>query len=228
MRRIGRIAAGAARSLAAASWSGRDGATYTSATLDASTQAGTTTTIKASLDPNDDATASVRIFAPAERSSTTTQAPGHDARHRSRRIVKALDLAGADLPLEGRSSWRHPGRCAGRIADRVHPDGDADRDVGDGSLGRRADAASSDVPPRSLAPQTAFGPAYIQICLPPPDVPAGTPGRATFGAKVYSAELAVNGVFSAATSGAWICALDAVQPGSRLGEPRRARSRPRP
>ena len=52
--------------------------------------------------------------------------------------------------------------------------------------------------------QAALGPAYIQICLPPPDVPAGTPGRATFGAKVYSAELAINGVFSTATSGAWI------------------------
>lgn len=35
----------------------------------------------------------------------------------------------------------------------------------------------------------------IQICLPPPDVPAGTPGRATFGAKLVSATL-VTDVFS--------------------------------
>lgn len=35
----------------------------------------------------------------------------------------------------------------------------------------------------------------IQICLPPPDVPAGTPGRATFGAKLVSATL-VSDVFS--------------------------------
>ena len=35
----------------------------------------------------------------------------------------------------------------------------------------------------------------IQICLPPPDVPAGTPGRATFGAKLVSATL-LSDVFS--------------------------------
>ncbi len=36
----------------------------------------------------------------------------------------------------------------------------------------------------------------IKICLPPPDVPAGTPGRASLGAKVTSATLSLN-VFSA-------------------------------
>jgi hypothetical protein len=51
--------------------------------------------------------------------------------------------------------------------------------------------------------QTALGPAYIQVCLPPPDVPAGSPGRATFGAKLYSAELTINGVFSTAR-GTWL------------------------
>ena len=35
----------------------------------------------------------------------------------------------------------------------------------------------------------------IQICLPPPDVPSGTPGRATFGAKLVSATF-VSEVFS--------------------------------
>jgi hypothetical protein len=47
-------------------------------------------------------------------------------------------------------------------------------------------------------------PAYIQICLPPPDVPAGTPGRATFGAKLYSAELSLLGVFRLVPEGVWI------------------------
>jgi hypothetical protein len=35
----------------------------------------------------------------------------------------------------------------------------------------------------------------IQVCLPPPDVPAGTPGRATFGAKLVSATI-LSDVFS--------------------------------
>jgi hypothetical protein len=38
----------------------------------------------------------------------------------------------------------------------------------------------------------------ITICLPPPDVPAGTPGRASLGAKLVSATLSVTDVFSAA------------------------------
>jgi hypothetical protein len=52
--------------------------------------------------------------------------------------------------------------------------------------------------------QAALGPAYIQVCLPPPDVPVGTPGRATFGAKLYSAELSIAGVFGAVPVGAWV------------------------
>jgi hypothetical protein len=61
--------------------------------------------------------------------------------------------------------------------------------------------------------QAALGPAYIQICLPPPDLPVGTPGRATFGAKVYSAELAINGVFSVVSVGAWVGFWTPFNPG---------------
>ena len=61
------------------------------------------------------------------------------------------------------------------------------------------------------AGERSAGPAFIAICLPPPDVPAGTPGRATFGAKVYSAELTINGVFSTVASGRVDSILDAVQ-----------------
>jgi hypothetical protein len=61
--------------------------------------------------------------------------------------------------------------------------------------------------------QTALGPAYLQICLPPPDVPVGTPGRASFGAKLYSAELAINGVFSRVAAGAWVAFWTPYNPG---------------
>ena len=61
--------------------------------------------------------------------------------------------------------------------------------------------------------QAALGPAYIGICLPPPDVPAGTPGRSTFGAKVYSAKLTINGVFSPVPLGAWIAFWTPYNPG---------------
>jgi hypothetical protein len=62
--------------------------------------------------------------------------------------------------------------------------------------------------------QAALGPAYIQVCLPPPDIPAGTPGRAVFGAKLYSATLTITGVFSTVPTGAWVAIWTPYTPGA--------------
>src|SRR3990172_5100345 len=83
-------------------------AAYTSAKLQI-TQAGTISTIKASLSPDDDPTASVRIYAPSGTQLTTSQAPG-TVLGPVKAIVKALDLAGADLPLEGQLLVAAPGQ----------------------------------------------------------------------------------------------------------------------
>ena len=83
-------------------------AAYTSAKLEV-TQTATGVVIKASLDPNDDPTARVAISAPAGTGLTTTQAPG-TVLGPVRAIVKALDLAGADLPLEGQLVVAAPGQ----------------------------------------------------------------------------------------------------------------------
>ena len=186
-------------------------AAYTSAKLEVR-QAGSATTIKASLDPNDNPTASVRIFAPAGTQLTTSQAPG-TVLGPVKAIVKALDLAGADLPLEGQLIVAAPGQIA--------PASQA------ACLGPTAPLASwimilsaagqtLPVPTYLVATagaQTALGPAYIQVCLPPPDIPPGTPGRATFGAKLYSAELGINGVFGAVSVGAWVSFWTPYNPG---------------
>jgi hypothetical protein len=186
-------------------------AAYTSAKLEVR-QAGSVATIKASLDPNDDPTASVRIFAPAGTQLTTNQAPG-TVLGPVKAIVKALDLAGADLPLEGQLIVAAPGQIA--------PASQA------ACLGATAPLASwimilsaagqtLPVPTYLVATtgaQTALGPAFIQVCLPPPDIPPGTPGRATFGAKLYSAELAIKGVFSAVSTGAWVSFWTPYKPG---------------
>ncbi len=186
-------------------------AAYTSAKLEVR-QAGSATTIKASLSPDDDPTASVRIFAPTGTQLTTNQAPG-TVLGPVKAIVKALDLAGADLPLEGQLIVAAPGQIA--------PASQA------ACLGATAPLASwimilsaagqtLPVPTYLIATagaQAALGPAYIQVCLPPPDIPVGTPGRATFGAKLYSAELAINGVFSAVPVGAWVAFWTPYKPG---------------
>jgi hypothetical protein len=177
-------------------------AAYTSPKLEVR-RAGAAAAIKVSLSPDDDPTASVRIFAPAGTQLTTTQAPGTELGPVTA-IVKALDLAGADLPLEGRVVVAAPGQ--------VPPAAQSACLQGATPLATwvlvLSAAGQTLTVPAYLAPtsgaQTALGPAYIAVCLPPPDVPAGTPGRATFGAKLYSAELTISGVFSTVPVGAWV------------------------
>jgi hypothetical protein len=186
-------------------------AAYSSPTL-AVTQSGATTTVKASLNPNDDATASVRIFVPAGTQLTTTQAPG-TVLGPVESIVKALDLAGADLPINGQLVVAAPGQVPAAVqagcTGGVTP-------LATWVMVLSAAGTALQVPtflvPTSGA-QVALGPAYIGICLPPPDVPAGTPGRSTFGAKVYSATLTINGVFSPVALGAWVAFWTPYNPG---------------
>ena len=166
------------------------------------TQAGSNSTIKVLLSPDDDPTASVRIYAPSGTQLTTSQAPG-TVLGPVKALVKALDLAGADLPLEGQLVVTAPGQIPAAVVAQCT--GGA-TPLAIWAMVLTAAGQTLTVPTYlvpTAAAQTALGPAYIQICLPPPDLPPGTPGRATFGAKVYSAELAVNGVFSA-VAGAWV------------------------
>lgn len=178
-------------------------AAYTSPTLRV-TQTATGVVVRASLDPNDDPTARVTIVAPSGTQLTTSQAPGA-VLGPVRAIVKALDLAGADLPLEGQLVVAAPGQvptaaqtaCVGPVTP-----------LATWVMVLTAAGQTLSVPTYLISTAGSvfapLGPALIAICLPPPDVPAGTPGRATFGAKVYSAELTINGVFSRVATGAWI------------------------
>jgi hypothetical protein len=176
-------------------------------------QTGAAVTVKASLSPNDDPTASARIFAPIGSQLTTSQAPG-TVLGPVKAIVTALDLGGADLPLEGQLLVAAPGQvpaatqaaCLQSVAPNAT-----------WVMVLSAAGQTLTVPTYLVAttgPQAALGPAYIQVCLPPPDVPTGTPGRATFGAKLYSAELTIGGVFGAVPAGAWIAFWTPYTPGA--------------
>jgi len=181
-------------------------AQYSSATL-AVTQAGPVATIKASLSPNDDPTASVRIVTPAGTQITTSQAPGTTLGP-VKAIVKALDLAGADLPLEGQLVVAAPGQVPAATVAACTGD---QTPTATWVMVLSAAGQTLQVPTYLIG--STGGQAYIQICLPPPDVPAGTPGRATFGAKVYSAQLTIGGVFTSVPSGAWVGLWTPYNPG---------------
>jgi hypothetical protein len=47
----------------------------------------------------------------------------------------------------------------------------------------------------TAGPEQALGAYKLSICLPPPDVPIGTPGRSANGAQVLDAKFTVNGIF---------------------------------
>lgn len=184
-------------------------AAYTSPKLEVR-QAGSTTVIKAALSPDDDATASVRIYAPTGTQLTTNQAPG-TAVGTVDALVKALDLGGANLPFKGQILVAPPGA--------VPPDVQAACTQGVTPLATwllALTAAGQNVNvPAFLVPTSAgnASPAYIGICLPPPDVPQGSPNRAVFGAKLYNSTLTVKGVFSPVAVGAWVSVWTPYNPG---------------
>ena len=69
-------------------------------------------------------------------------------------------------------------------------------------------------------PASAFASSSIQACLPPPDVPPGTPGRATFGFKLTQVDFKVQNDLLERRDGpaALARARDAVQPRPRDAE----------
>jgi hypothetical protein len=172
-------------------------AAYTSAKFEV-TQAGTTTTIKASVDPSDDPTAMLQIIVPSGTHVTSNQAPGM-ALGRVRAIVRALDLGGTDLALSGQVLVAAPGQVSAAV--RVACIGDTP-------------VEATWVLALSGGDQQLAVPVYfvtwprpyvnIYICFGPPDVPMGTPGRAPFGAKLSSLEATFTGVFRNVSAGTWV------------------------
>ena len=173
-------------------------AAYTSAKFEV-TQAGTTTTIKASVDPNDDPTAMLQIILPSGMKVTTNQAPG-TALGRVRAVVRALDLAGEDLQLEGQVLVAAPGQVSAAVQEAC--------------IARHQNVAATWVLALSAAGRQLAIPAFfaapqgsnvnvIYVCFGPPDVPVGTPGRAPFGAKLSSLEATLTGVFGTLSAGTW-------------------------
>jgi hypothetical protein len=68
----------------------------------------------------------------------------------------------------------------------------------------------------TTGPEQSLGAYKLSICLPPPDVPAGTPGRAFQGAQLLDALFTVNGVFTTPTGGgllAWDTLFTPYNPG---------------
>jgi hypothetical protein len=69
---------------------------------------------------------------------------------------------------------------------------------------------------KTAGAEQTLGEYKISICLPPPDVPVGTPGRSAQGAQVLDARFTVNGIFTTPTGGGllrWDALLTPYNPG---------------
>src|SRR6478752_2718754 len=143
----------------------------------------------------DDPTAKVQIYIPAGY-QIGTPAAGTKLGDVTA-TAAAADLGGAILPLTGELQ-----------AVAANPTGAAQCQVAASqywNLHLTAAGQTLDIPLYVVAAnanETAAGyQAKLVVCLPPPDVPAGTPGRAQFGAKLLSASFSVSAITQPTATG---------------------------
>ena len=181
-------------------------ATYSSPKVTVA-QTATTTTLVASASGTDDATGFVAIYIPAGTTITANQKPGATIGVAKARF-NALALGGAALALQGPITVAAPGSVPPtQQADCIQ----TETPLATWLIGLSAGGKTINLPAyliKTVAQEKAvFGVAKLVFCLAPPDLPVDN-GGAPFGAKFLSAQLAVNGVFGAATGGpfytAWI------------------------
>jgi len=114
--------------------------------------------------------------------------------------ASAADLGGAVLPATGELDAIAPTAATNAAAAQcgVSPSQTW-------NLHLTAAGQSLDIPlfvVAGAAPEVAAGyQTKLVVCLPPPDVPVGTPGRATFGAKLLSASFTSSAVIQPVASG---------------------------
>ena len=168
----------------------------------------TSVTIRYTVAATDDPTAKLTFYAPTGYTASLAQAAGTTLGTVTAQGT-ATDLGGAILPLTGTVQARGasgtftsaPGgqptpltagatQCTGTPTHTAY-----------WVLILQAAGQTLELPVYVDAPAagtgaSAFASASIQACLPPPDVPTGTPGRASFGFKLTQVDFKVNGVFT--------------------------------
>ena len=168
-------------------------------------------TISYAVEATDDPTAKLTFYAPTEYSAALAQPAAQNIGTVTAQGT-AADLGGALLPLTGTVQVR--------AASGTYLSGTTQVPIAQAStlctgtathtaywvLILQAAGQTLELPvfvdsPAVGAGASTFASTSIQACLPPPDVPPGTPGRATFGFKLTKVDFKVNGVFSSAGTG---------------------------
>ena len=168
-------------------------------------------TIRYTVSATDDPTAKLTFYAPTGYSASLAAAAGTTLGTVTAQGT-AADLGGALLPLTGTVQARAAGGTYLSGTTQVPIAAAATQCTGTPAhtaywvLILQAAGQTLELPvfvdsPAVGTGASAFATSSIQACLPPPDVPTGTPGRATFGFKLTQVDFKVNGVFTSAGSG---------------------------
>lgn len=114
--------------------------------------------------------------------------------------ASAADLGGAVLPLTGELDAIAPTAATNTAAAQCGVSPSQTWDLHLTAAGQTLDIPLFVV--AGAAPEAAAGyQTKLVVCLPPPDVPVGTPGRATFGAKLLSASFSASAITQPVASG---------------------------
>jgi hypothetical protein len=151
------------------------------------------TTIHVSIPQTTDGIAAVNIYVPSGYGATLGQAAGTSIGN-----VDATALAhdgGLTLPLSGPVTTDDPAK---HTSDACSPGTNAAVWNMNLSVAGQTLVVPIYVNP-TAGPATALGAYNLRICLPPWDVPAGTPGRAFNGAQLLDAKFTVNKILTTPT-----------------------------
>jgi hypothetical protein len=185
-------------------------AAYTSPSLRV-TDDRTSVTIRYTVSATDDPTAKLTFYAPTGYTASLAQPAGTTLGTVTAQGT-AADLGGALLPLTGTVQVRAANGTYLSGTTQVPIAAAAQQCTGTPThtaywvLILQAAGQTLELPvfvdsPAAGTGASAFATASIQACLPPPDVPTGTPGRATFGFKLTQVDFKVNNVFTSAGNG---------------------------
>jgi hypothetical protein len=170
---------------------------------------GPSTTIEIVHDDLDDAAEDLAIFAPAGYEVALAEPIGTTI-GTARGLVTAPDLGLARIVVTGGITVRSPDSLVRPAEETVSLEEAAERCTGTPShaafwvLTLKGSGATLELPlfvDRAAATAARFASATIRACLPPPDLPAGRPGRAPLGYELASMAITLRGVFGAAPAG---------------------------
>jgi len=199
MKRTNRVALLACAAIASLAFAGSALASFAPKIVVSATGAsGGATRLGVLVGNADDPTAKASFYIPSTY-QVGTPAPGTKLGDVTA-TASAADLGGALLPLTGELDAIPPTATTNAAATQcgVTPTQTWD-------LHLTAAGQTLDIPmfvAAGTAPEVASGYAFkLVVCLPPPDVPVGTPGRAVFGAKLLSATFTSSAITQPSTAG---------------------------